>query len=106
MACAGAFSCALSCGEKLAVKKNVLPLPGALSSQMRPFSICTRRTEMASPSPLPPYLRQVAVSACKKGSKIRACLSLAMPIPVSLMLKRQTISPALHSCPTRITTAP
>ena len=49
------------------VNKNVLPLPISLSSQMRPPIIVTRRDTMVSPSPVPPYLRVVLLSACEKG---------------------------------------
>ena len=41
---------------KLAVKLNVLPSPGALSTQIRPCIIDTSVDEIASPRPVPPNL--------------------------------------------------
>jgi hypothetical protein len=41
---------------KVAVKWNVLPLPGSLSTQTPPPISSTRRVEMVSPRPVPPYL--------------------------------------------------
>jgi len=38
---------------------------------------------MESPSPVPPYLRVVEVSACEKAWKSRALCSGVMPIPLS-----------------------
>ena len=49
-----------------AVKWKVLPTPAWLSTQMLPSIISTRRFEMESPRPVPPYLRVVEVSACEK----------------------------------------
>ena len=46
--------------------------------------------QMASPSPVPPYLRVVEESACEKVSKIRVASSSAMPMPVSDTSKRTT----------------
>ena len=40
---------------KRAVNSNALPLPGSLSSQCRRPS-CDMRDDIASPSPVPPYL--------------------------------------------------
>ena len=45
-------------------------LPASLSSQMRPPSSATRLIEIASPSPVPPYLRVVEPSAWMNGLKI------------------------------------
>src|SRR5215831_17909194 len=52
------------------VKRNVLPFPGSLSTHIRPPIFSTRRREMGSPSPVPPYCRAVDPSACTNGSKI------------------------------------
>src|SRR2546426_8913096 len=45
---------------------------------------------MASPRPVPPYLRPVPASACWKASKMILCLSGAMPIPASVTSKTTT----------------
>jgi len=44
-------------------KVEVLPFPGSLSTQTRPFIISSRRTQMVRPRPLPPYLRAMDPSA-------------------------------------------
>ena len=74
------------------VKWNVLPLPGSLSSQMRPPSSATRFVEIARPRPVPPYLRVVEPSAWMNGLKIAACCSCGTPMPVSDTLNRSTAS--------------
>ena len=65
------------------VKKNVLPCPGSLSTQMRPPIIWTSCREIVNPSPVPPYRRVVPPSAWEKLSKISFCLSFGIPMPVS-----------------------
>ena len=73
------------------MKWNVLPRPTSLSSQISPPIIWTSRAEIARPSPVPPYLRVVDVSAWEKALKSFCCLSGGMPMPVSLTAKcRQT----------------
>jgi hypothetical protein len=42
------------------------------------------RSTIASPRPLPPYLRVVEESAWAKGEKIEVSFSGSMPMPVSL----------------------
>src|SRR5215471_8474873 len=46
------------------VKVNVEPSPGCDSTQIRPPCISIMRLEMASPKPVPPFLRVIALSAC------------------------------------------
>src|SRR5215469_272304 len=46
------------------VKANVEPWPGCDSTQIRPPCISMMRLEMASPKPVPPFLRVIALSAC------------------------------------------
>ena len=46
---------------------------------------------MASPRPVPPYLRLVLPSACWKASKMICCLSGWIPMPVSRTEKESTI---------------
>ena len=56
------------------MKWNVLPRPDSLSTQMRPPISSTSCGEMASPRPVPPYLRVVELSACANASKISSLL--------------------------------
>ena len=58
----------------MAVKWNVLPWPGSLSTQIRPPISCTRVDEIVRPSPVPPKRRVVDPSAWLNASKIVACL--------------------------------
>src|SRR6202167_4977807 len=67
----------------VAVKCNVLPRAGTLSTQILPPIKSTKRLVIAKPRPVPPYFRVVELSACVNASKIMACLSSAMPIPLS-----------------------
>src|SRR5882762_1800831 len=45
---------------------------------------------MVNPSPVPPKVRLVEVSACWKASKISSCFSRGMPMPVSETAKAST----------------
>src|SRR5581483_800776 len=54
------------------VTLKVAPSPGALSTAMRPFMRSTMRLEIASPRPVPPYLRVEEPSACSNSRKMRA----------------------------------
>ena len=58
---------------KRSVKWNVLPRPTSLSSSMVPPIISTNLAEIARPSPVPPYLRVVEVSAWEKARKSFCC---------------------------------
>ncbi len=53
-----------------AVKWKVVPLPTVLSYQIRPPIRPTNWDAMASPSPVPPNLRVVELSACEKAWKM------------------------------------
>jgi len=46
------------------VKVKVEPCPGCDSTQIRPPCISMMRLDMASPKPVPPFLRVIALSAC------------------------------------------
>src|SRR5262249_62094062 len=46
------------------VKVNVEPWPGCDSTQIRPPCISMMRLDIASPKPVPPLLRVMALSAC------------------------------------------
>jgi hypothetical protein len=63
---------------------NVLPCPGVLLSLISPPSIWAISRLIASPRPVPPYLRLVLPSACWNASKMICCFSGGMPMPVSL----------------------
>ena len=61
----------------------MLPLPGELTRRISPPSSREISRLIASPSPVPPYLRLVLPSACWNASKMICCLSGEMPMPVS-----------------------
>ena len=69
------------------MKWKAVPLPGVLSTQIRPPIRSTRRAAMASPNPVPPWVRVVVPSAWAKASKMSACFSAGMPMPVSVTVK-------------------
>ena len=54
---------------------NVLPWPGVLTSLISPPSSVASSRLIASPRPVPPYLRLVPASACWNASKISRCFS-------------------------------
>ena len=80
------------CAVILTVKWKVLPLPTALSSQIRPPIKATSCDEIARPSPVPPYVRVVLPSAWANASKIVYCFSEGIPIPLSSTVKRNSTS--------------
>ena len=70
--------------------------PGSLVTPIWPPCNSTKLREIVSPSPVPPYLREVSISACEKESKTDLSLSRGIPIPVSRTASRTFIlfSPA------------
>ena len=76
------------------VKWKVLPVPGVLSSQMRPPIRWTRVDEIASPRPVPPNWRVVDASAWLNASKTLACFSTGIPMPVSATRKCSRVHPS------------
>ena len=68
---------------KSTLNVKVVPTPGLLCTPMAPPINPTRRFAMASPRPVPPYLRAIEPSACSKDSKMRSSLPTGMPMPVS-----------------------
>src|SRR5262249_4597092 len=65
--CKNAFAHAVStCRSTMtgSVKVKVEPWPGCDSTQIRPPCISMMRFDMASPKPVPPFLRVIALSAC------------------------------------------
>ena len=51
-----------------------------------------------SPSPVPPNFRVVDASACVNGSKIVACFSRGIPIPVSLTVNVRSMLASWGGC--------
>ena len=77
---------ASACSPNWAQKWNVEPMPGSLSTHMRPCICSTRLLEMTSPSPVPPYLRVVEASAWLNDWNNRPHCSGDMPMPESRTL--------------------
>ena len=63
---AGYFGSELTCCSTTtgSVSENVEPWPSWDSTQILPPCISTMRFDMASPKPVPPFLRVIALSAC------------------------------------------
>ena len=84
---------------------NVEPRPSSLVRWMSPPIICAKRRLIASPRPVPPYLRVVEGSACVNDWNSRRCCSGVMPMPVSVTANSIHGSPwirtACTSSPTR-----
>ena len=68
------------------VNVNVLPTPGLLSKPISPLISSTRHLLILKPMPVPPYVREVELSACMKGIKTRLCACMGIPTPVSSTL--------------------
>ena len=78
----------------------MLPLFGTLSiRRSSPPSMRAISRLIDKPSPVPPYLRAVPLSACWKASKMIFCLSADTPMPVSVIVKPTT--PSLSSAALR-----
>ena len=71
-----------------AVNQKVEPWPSRLLTPIVPPISSTSCLQIASPSPVPPYLRVVEASAWVKGGNSGAIWSCRMPIPVSVTVKR------------------
>src|SRR6185436_17810723 len=69
-------------------KMKVEPLPGALSTQMRPPCISTNFLVIDSPRPVPPYSEAMVASVCLNSVNRPAIFSGWMPMPVSATWKR------------------
>jgi len=63
---------------------KVEPLPGLLSTVMSPPIKRQKCRLIASPRPVPPYLRVVEESACENSWNSRPICSSVMPMPVSV----------------------
>ena len=66
---------------------------------MLPPIISTSCLHIASPSPVPPYLRVVDASAWTNGENSAAAWSGRIPIPVSVMVKRTVALPFRRGYP-------
>mmetsp|Transcript_122243 Transcript_122243/g.182645 ORF Transcript_122243/g.182645 Transcript_122243/m.182645 type:complete len:212 (-) Transcript_122243:705-1340(-) len=71
--------------------QNVAPFPSSESTPIVPPMLSTSDLQIASPSPVPPKLRDTEASACWYGLKIRSHLSFGIPMPLSFTLKRIVI---------------
>ena len=68
--CAGASAGALSAGGRERVTAIEVPLPGVLSTVMRPSISSTRRLTIESPRPVPTVLLSVEVRSRSNASNI------------------------------------
>ncbi len=85
---------------------NVEPSPGLLRTWMPPPIISTKRFEIASPRPVPPYFRVVDASACMNGRKSLVTVSSSMPTPVSAIAKTSSSRSSMRRRATAICTSP
>ena len=76
------------------VNQKVEPWPSRLSTPIVPPIISTSCLQIASPSPVPPYLRVVDASAWTNGANSAATWSGRIPIPVSVTVKRTVAAPS------------
>src|SRR5438094_7728141 len=74
------------------VNQKVEPAPGLLLTPMLPPISSTSLRQMASPKPVPPYLRVVDASAWVKDWNRFSCACSAMPMPVSRTAQRNSTS--------------
>ena len=92
---------------KRALKWKVEPWPGVLSTQTWPSISSTSFLEMARPSPVPPYLRVVELSAWLNDWNNRSHCSAVIPMPLSRTQKcSSTCSPASAASSTPTTISP
>ena len=89
------------------LKRKVLPSPGALSTAISPCIKMASRRQIVKPRPVPPNWRVVEPSTWAKASKIIACLSAGMPMPVSATASTtRHVSPCSSSMATVTVTPP
>ena len=77
-------SCCRSVVSKGSSNEKTLPVPTLLLTRRYPPWSSTSFRVIASPRPVPPYLRVVFASAWLKNSKIVSSFCSSMPIPVSV----------------------
>ena len=93
--CSVSFSSALRLeSASVTVTVNVVPLPFSLSTSILPFISFTRLLVIDMPNPVLPYLFVDEESSWLNASKIFGRYSLLMPMPVSLMIKRNVEFPS------------
>ncbi len=85
------------------VKWKLEPLPGPVASThiVPPISSASRLL-MASPSPVPPYLRVVVLSAWLKLWNSLALPASLKPMPVSRTVKCRQLPPSVCSSPSAL----
>ena len=71
---------------------------------MRPPISSARRRLIASPSPVPPYLRVVDESACENDWNRRLMPSAVRPMPVSRTAKVSSTLPLASACDATVST--
>mmetsp|Transcript_95792 Transcript_95792/g.139923 ORF Transcript_95792/g.139923 Transcript_95792/m.139923 type:complete len:214 (+) Transcript_95792:2562-3203(+) len=81
----------------MALNQKTEPLPSLLSTPIVPFISSANCFEIASPSPVPPYVRVVDESTCEKRLNSFFCPSSEMPIPESYTLNRNVTCDAVNS---------
>ena len=88
----GATGAATTAATRGTVTEKVEPWPGAEESSTGRSSMRAMRSTMARPRPSPRSSRGASSSACRRtnSSKITACLSAAMPGPLSLTSMRSS----------------
>src|SRR5262249_6821200 len=74
--------------------QKLAPCPGALTSPITPPIRSTRLLEIASPNPVPPYLRVIEPAPWVNGENRRDCTSCGIPAPSSLTSNRSVAPPA------------
>ena len=89
------------------VNQNSVPSPTSLRTPILPPMASTSCFEIASPSPLPPWTREIEESICENFAKRRSTLSPGMPAPVSRTVNRSEVGlPESRSGSTRRSTRP
>ena len=84
----GAYTPA-ACGARIENWKR-LPPPGPGRHSIRPPIALTRASQIASPSPTPPWSRVLEPSTWKNASKSRSAFAAGMPGPVSVTEKTRS----------------
>src|SRR5262249_14814746 len=97
--CAATFGASAIIGNRIV---NVDPRPTSLSTVISPPIISQNRLLIASPRPVPPYLRVVDASACENSWNSLPICSGVMPMPVSATAI--VIQSRPFSCPCRAST--
>ncbi len=99
----GATVAAVTAGTRGATTEKVEPRPGAEAIRIGRPSMRPMRSTMASPKPRPRSSRDSSSSGCNRtnSSKMIACLSAAIPGPLSLTSMRRPSPSRRHPSNTR-----